>query len=310
MRRLLCLFSLLCWLLCVPAMAEETPSVRIIDRIADPAAEPDFSFDGDAPLLEMIFPQVLNADAMLLRCGGEAILVDCASAKQASRVTDMLSQLGVDHLDAIINTHPHYDHLQGLENVAGAVAVDALWVSFPADYNQHMVTAMEVAQRLELPVVTYGDEDTYTLGGATLTAWCKGDESWNCNERSAIWKVSFGDATALLTADMMLKTQKRLLEAIPAQELQVDILKYPHHGLNRLNDDFYKAVSPGYAVITNNGTKSAPAKQYLRTKHVPFALTVPGFVSCVTDGSTWLIQRLTPGQIVDVNAYSDQPQEE
>ena len=90
MRRLLCLFSLLCWLLCVPAMAEETPSVRIIDRIADPAAEPDFSFDGDAPLLEMIFPQVLNADAMLLRCGGEAILVDCASAKQASRVTDML----------------------------------------------------------------------------------------------------------------------------------------------------------------------------------------------------------------------------
>ena len=232
MRRLLCLFSLLCWLLCVPAMAEETPSVRIIDRIADPAAEPDFSFDGDAPLLEMIFPQVLNADAMLLRCGGEAILVDCASAKQASRVTDMLSQLGVDHLDAIINTHPHYDHLQGLENVAGAVAVDALWVSFPADYNQHMVTAMEVAQRLELPVVTYGDEDTYTLGGATLTAWCKGDESWNCNERSAIWKVSFGDATALLTADMMLKTQKRLLEAIPAQDLQVDILKYPHHGLN------------------------------------------------------------------------------
>ncbi len=163
---------------------------------------------------------------------------------------------------------------------------------------------------LELPVVTYGDEDTYTLGGATLTAWCKGDESWNCNERSAIWKVSFGDATALLTADMMLKTQKRLLEAIPAQELQVDILKYPHHGLNKLNDDFYKAVSPGYAVITNNGTKSAPAKQYLRTKHVPFALTVPGFVSCVTDGSTWLIQRLTPGQIVDVNAYSDQPQEE
>lgn len=128
-------------------------------------------------------------------------------------------------------------------------------------------------------MVTYGDEDTYTLGGATLTAWCKGDESWNCNERSAIWKVSFGDATALLTADMMLKTQKRLLEAIPAQDLQVDILKYPHHGLNKLNDDFYKAVSPGYAVITNNGTKSAPAKQYLRTKHVPFALTVPGFVS-------------------------------
>lgn len=42
MRRLLCLFSLLCWLLCVPAMAEENPSVRIIDRIADPGGGAGF----------------------------------------------------------------------------------------------------------------------------------------------------------------------------------------------------------------------------------------------------------------------------
>lgn len=310
MKRLLCLLLVLYLALGASAMAEDASAVRLIDRIADPAAEPDFAFAPGAELLEIIFPQVLNADAMLLRCGGQAILVDCASAKQASRVTDMLSQLGVTHLDAIINTHPHYDHLQGLEIVATAVQTDALWVSFPADYNQHMRTALEAAQRLELPVVTYGDEDSYALGGATLTAWCKGDDAWNCNERSAVWKVTFGDASALLTADMLLKTEKRLLETIPPEELDVDILKYPHHGLNKLNDEFCAAVSPLYAVITNNGTKSSVAKQYLRTKHIPFALTVPGFVSLTTDGSTWLIERLTPGQIVDSSTYSDAPQEE
>ncbi len=308
MKRLLCLLLILC----MPfyAVAEENTVTRLIDRIADPEAEPDFAFAPDAELLEIIFPQVLNADAMLLRCGGRSILVDCASAKQASRVTDMLGQLGVTHLDAIINTHPHYDHLQGLEIVATAVETEELWVSFPADYNQHMITAMTVAQRLELPVVTYGDGDVYALGGATLTAWCKGDENWNCNERSAVWKVRFGDATALLTADMLLKTQKRLLETIPPEELDIDILKYPHHGLNKLNDAFCAAISPSYAVITNNGTVSATGKQYLRVKHIPFALTVPGFVSLTTDGTTWLIQRLTPGQIVDTQLYSDQPQEE
>ena len=78
MKRLLCLLLILC----MPfyAVAEENTVTRLIDRIADPEAEPDFAFAPDAELLEIIFPQVLNADAMLLRCGGRSILVDCASA--------------------------------------------------------------------------------------------------------------------------------------------------------------------------------------------------------------------------------------
>ena len=118
MKRWLSLLTLLL-LLTYPACAEQ--ETRVIDRITYSDAEPEFAFAPDAELLEIVFPQVLNADAMLLRSGGHAILVDCASAHQAGRVTTMLKELGVKKLDAIINSHPHYDHLQGFELVAKAV---------------------------------------------------------------------------------------------------------------------------------------------------------------------------------------------
>ena len=308
MKRCLALALALLMILGLPAA--QARQSRLVDWINQPQTETDFAFDPEATLLEIVFPQVLNADAMLLRCGEAAILVDCASAKQASRVTAMLEELGVDRLDAIINTHPHYDHLQGLEKVAGAVAVDRLYLCFPEGYNKHVDAALEAAQRLNIPVSWYGDGDVYDLGAATLTAWCKADERWNCNARCAVLKARLGEATALLTGDILLKTQKRLLEVIPPEELDVDVLKYPHHGLNKLDDDFCDALSPLLSVITNNGTKGGPARRYLKGRGVPYAITVPGYVSLTTDGETWLAQRLTPGQAVDADAYADAPQEE
>ena len=308
MKRFFCILAVLLLLPLTLVHAEK--GAHVIDRITDPTAEPDFSFAPDAELLEIIFPQILNSDAALLRCGGHAILMDCSSAHQSGRVLSLLRELNVTHLDAVINSHPHYDHLQGLEAIASQVQVDELLVSFPLHYNKHMIQAEEVCRKLGIPIRTYGDMDTYTLGGTTLTAWCKGDDDWNANELSAIWKVQLGKATALFTGDAMLKTQLRLLETVPAKELDIDILKYPHHGLNKLNEDFYNATTPKFAVITNNGTKPQEAKYFLKLKRVPMAFTVPGYVSLTTDGETWLIQRITPGTIVNENTYADDVQEE
>lgn len=272
------------------AQAQDAP--LLVDRVNSPEEYADFAFDKDAELLEIWFPQILNCDAMLLQCGGETMLVDCASAKQASRVTALLDALGVREIGAVVNTHPHYDHLQGLELIASAVRVDELRICFNEAYNQHMVTAMETAKAHDIPVTHYQDGDRFTLGGAVIDVWLKGDAAWTLNEQSAQLRVQFGERTALLTADMMLKTQQRLLETVPAELLDIDILKYPHHGLNKMNDAFFAAISPVFAVITNNGTKGSPGRQYMALKHIPCAVTVPGFVHLVTDGTTWLCERV------------------
>ncbi|MGN0971326.1 MAG: ComEC/Rec2 family competence protein [Aristaeellaceae bacterium] len=286
-------------------LGEEAETI-LVDAITDPGAMEGFSFAEGAELLEIAFPQILDCDAALLRCGGETMLIDCASAGQASRVTAMLEQLGVERIDYLVNTHPHYDHLEGFAAVADAVEVAGLYISFPEDFTEQMKKAVQAAQTREIPVLHYGDGDRFTLGEAVLDVWMKCPEECNLNERSAQIRVQLGERTMLFTADMQSKTQLALLEQVDPALLDVDLMKYPHHGKEALRPEFLEAASPAFAVVTNNGGKSSYyGRKCLAYAQIPYANTVPGYVYCVTDGQTWLVQRLAMDHPVTTTSRPD-----
>ena len=108
MRKMLMLLALRMMLLCAGAAAEEAPAV--VDRINHP--EETFSFAPGAELMEIVFPQELNVDSAVIRCGGQVMLIDCASRAMAPRMVNLLEQLGVTEVDFVAVTHPHYDHLE------------------------------------------------------------------------------------------------------------------------------------------------------------------------------------------------------
>lgn len=301
LKKIFSLLTALCLLL-GSALAEDAP--LLVDWINAPKENTDFAFAEDAELLEIIFPQILDSDAALIRCGGETLLLDCGSTKMSSRVINMLEQLGVTRLDRVINTHPHYDHIQGIAQLAEAVEIGEFDVCFTGEITKHLPVALAVCEQYGIPVKLYADGEHLTLGRATLDAWLKGDEAWGLNDRSAQWRIQFGDRTALFAADAVHNAQQRLVEVIPPELLDIDILKYPHHGNEILNESFFLATSPLLAVITNNGGQGK-ARGYLRARKVPYACTVPGYVSLTTDGRTWLAQRLPMDKPVTVTSRPD-----
>lgn len=265
----------------------------VVDRINTPGEQVDFAFPEGAPLLEMYFAPVFDADAALLSCGGETIMIDCGSKVMTKRTIGMLKQLGVMEIDAIINTHPHYDHLQGLEQIAQAVKVKELRMCFPLEETEQAQLTADFCEKNDIPITYYQDGTQWQLGEATIDVWLKGDAEWDLNDRSAVMRVQYGQRTALFTADAEHKLQERLAEAIPPELLDVDILKYPHHGIQVLNTDFREAVSPAFTVITNQDyERMANTKLRLRQNKIPFAFTLKGPVAVCTDGETWLVERL------------------
>ncbi len=280
---------LLLWATAV-AMAE---APLLVDRINTPQQEADFAFAPDAPLLEMYFAPVFDADAALLRCDGETVMIDCGSKVMTKRTIGMLKQLGVTEIDAIINTHPHYDHLQGLEQIAQVVKVKELRMCFPVTETEQAQLTLDFCEKNGIPVTWYEDGAQWNIGGATVDVWLKGDDAWKLNDRSAVMRVQFGQRTALFMADAEFSLQKRLAEAIPGELLDVDIVKYPHHGISVMDNALLEKVSPAFAVITNQDyERMRNTKARLQANKIPFAFTLKGPVAVCTDGTTWLAERL------------------
>ena len=289
MKRIL--VFLLALMLALPVLAEELSPV-LVNRVDDTEAFSGFAFAEDAQLLEVVFPQMLDCDAVLLRCGGETILVDACKKAYAERIVNMCSQLGITHIDRVYNTHPHEDHIGGFREIIKEIEIGELWICFPEDYNNHMKLAVNAAKKAGIPVHTYADGDTFTVGGAAVEVWKLEGKSSEMNDCSAQMKVTFGGRTMLLAADLQQNGQQKMVE-LHGEALDADILKYPHHGIEVLREDYMTAVSPLFMVITNNHRQTAGWKWIHSGQNtIPYAYTVPNLVHLVTDGTTWIAEKI------------------
>lgn len=282
---------LLALMLALPVLAEEFPPV-LVNRVDDTEAFSGFAFAEDAQLLEVVFPQMLDCDAVLLRCGGETILVDACKKAYAERIVNMCSQLDITRIDRVYNTHPHEDHIGGFREIIKEIEIGELWICFPEDYNNHMKLAVNAAKKAGIPVHTYADGDTFTVGDAVVEVWKLEGKSSEMNDCSAQMKVTFGGRTMLLAADLQQNGQQKMVE-LHGEALDADILKYPHHGIEVLREDYMNAVSPLFMVITNNHRQTAGWKWIHSGQNtIPYAYTVPNLVHLVTDGMTWIAEKI------------------
>nr|MBR4279512.1 MBL fold metallo-hydrolase [Clostridia bacterium] len=288
LKRILVL--LMIFMLTVPVSAKEAPV--LVDRVNAPEKYADFAFAEDAELLEVIFPQMLDCDAVLLRCGGETVMVDSCKKAFSQRIVNLCSQLGITRIDRVYNTHPHEDHIGGFREAIKEVEVGELWICYPEDYNNHMKLAVNAAKKAGIPVKTFADGDTFTVGGATVEVWKLEGNSSEMNDCSAQMKVTFGERSMLLAADLETTGQKKMVD-LCGDKLDADILKYPHHGIQELLPEYQAAVSPLFFVITNNHRKTAGWKWITSGRAgVPYAYTVPDLVHLTTDGTTWIAEKI------------------
>lgn len=293
LRRFSSLLLILC-LLCGPcAMAEAAsgaaePAAIVCLGKGDPA--PDVPPSG---WLEAHFLNMGAADTILLRCGGETILVDCGHLERADRVLDTLAALGIEKIDYAFITHPHNDHIGGFIRVLDEVPVGI--VLMPDGYGGFSSRLWDqllgVIEANHLPVLTIGDGTSLSLGSATLTFYQWIDARAGTNDRSMILRAQLGGRSLLLAADVENNGQKALA-AMHGDALSCDILKMPHHGLAAYTLPFHEAALPGLAIITNakNGILEATLNS-LRYREVPYLLTTDGTLAAATDGVAWTVWR-------------------
>jgi hypothetical protein len=124
--------------------------------------------------------------------------------------------------------------------------------------------------------------------------WLKGDDTWTLNNRSAVIRLQYGRRNMLFAADAEYQLQKRLTEVIAPELLDIEVIKYPHHGITPCNSEFLDVVDPKFAIVTNRFKDVTRTGLQLEGRGIPGRYSGDGTVYLATDGTDWYVWQ-TPG---------------
>lgn len=200
---------------------------------------------------EIIFFDIGQGDSSLIITGDQAILIDAGTNSTQGEMVSMINNYGVYELDLIIATHPHEDHIGGIDYIMDGMPVKELLM---VDKPYNSITYYDVldsAQRNNVPIVDPSLRDVYTYDSGLEIEILKPPswfESSDTNDDSIVCYVKIGDTTILYTGDM----EHQLEEALYSQFYDIDILKVGHHGSRTsTTDGLLDRTTPEEAVISS-----------------------------------------------------------
>jgi len=199
---------------------------------------------------ELTVLDVGQGDAILLRDGGRAVLVDAGADQSSLRAA--VARVGLRRVDAVFLSHSHADHTAGLAGLTGLVDVARVYV--PAPTLEDFESVQAVAQGLTgTPIAGIDAGSTVHVGSWRLEVlWPLPDlaPDTNCNDTSMVLRVSGpGDFSAILTGDAEAAAQKGIAGHGPLRGCS--LLKVPHHGSSGgVDPEALNAWSPHVALIS------------------------------------------------------------
>ena len=207
------------------------------------------NFENDRQL-SVDFIDVGQGDSILICSGGQSMLVDAGTNESGKTVLNFLSDKGIKKLDYAVGTHPHADHIGGLDDVIRGIDTDSLLMPNAVTDTKTFNDVLDAAESKGLSITVPEENEEFSVGQSKVTVLSKnGEQSDNLNNSSLVLKVTYGKFSLLLTGDAEKEVEMQLLS--DKKDVSADVLKVGHHGSETsTSGDFLKAVSPKCAVIS------------------------------------------------------------
>lgn len=236
---------------------EATNNLNSKSSVTTSEENPLINVDGN---LQIHFIDVGQADSILIKQDNNYMLIDGGNNEDGDMLVKYLKEQGVEKLDYIIATHPHEDHIGGLDDVLNEFDTDLVLMP-------DKITTTKTFEDFLLAIKNRQDiknkngenvtlkkvpklEEKYNLGNASFVIYAPNSSSYDeLNNYSIVIKLSFGNNAFLFTGDAEKLSEKEMLDK--NYDLKADVLKIGHHGSSTsTSDEFLEAVSPKYAVLS------------------------------------------------------------
>ncbi len=243
--------------------------------------------------LSVYFIDVGQGDCIYINQGEYNMLIDAGNNEDGEKLVSYLKSLNVNGFDYVIGTHPHEDHIGGMDDIINNFEIDNYYMP---DKLSTTKTFEDVLDALDAKGLSYNVpkiDDEFKLGDATFKVIYSGDDTNDINDSSIVLKMTYGDNSFLFTGDATSNVEEIILN----KDIKSDVLKVAHHGSSYSSTtEFLDKVDPKYAIISvgTNNSYNHPASitlQKLSNRDITVYRTdLDGTIIFTSDGTNLSVQ--------------------
>ena len=242
--------------------------------------------------LKIHFINVGQADSILIQQGSKLMLIDAGNNGDGKLVKNYLLELGVKTLDYVIGTHPHEDHIGGLDYIINNFKIGKIYLPKATSTTKAFSDVIVAIKNNGMKIAEPKPGETFNLGTSKCTILAPNSSKYeDLNNYSVVVKFEFGSNSFLLTGDAEDISESEMLAN--GFNVKADLLKIGHHGSrSSTTDAFLYKVNPKYAIISceagnDYGHPHKATMDKLKNKNVPVYRTDElGTIIATSNGKT------------------------
>jgi competence protein ComEC len=197
--------------------------------------------------LEVHFLDVGQADSILILTGDNAALIDAGNSSDGKYIVNYIKDLGIEKLNFVVGTHPHEDHIGGIDDVINSFDIEKYYMPDVMTTTKTFENVLDALANKNLKYTVPKEGKTFNLGNAVFETIYVGNDTKDLNNTSIVLKMTFGNKSFLFTGDATDISEQKMLN----KNIKSDVLKVGHHGSEySTTDEFLKKVDPSISVIS------------------------------------------------------------
>lgn len=207
--------------------------------------------ESNGSYLRVDYVDVGQADFIVVECDGTYMTIDAGNAADGQFIYSYLDQRGIDHIEYLVVTHGHEDHVGSAATLLEHSTVGTVYCSVTeydsATFRKFVSKVEEKGHEIVVPAAG----DTFAVGSATVQVLGPVKKYDEPNDMSLVLKLTYGNTTFLFTGDAETQSEKDILDA--GSDVSADVLKVGHHGSYTSSSyAFLREVMPAYCIIQSS----------------------------------------------------------
>lgn len=197
------------------------------------------------------FVDVGQADCEILQFpDGRNIIIDGGKNDTEDILVEKIKRYGIEKFDYVIATHPHEDHIGGLDKVIDNFEIGCVYMPNATSNSKTFDDMLDSIENKNVEVkqakagIMLIDEEKINM----MFLAPNSDYYDETNDHSAVVKLTYNGSSFLFTGDAEAYSEREMISN--GMDLRADVLKVGHHGSSTSTTyEFLRKVNPTYAVI-------------------------------------------------------------